>query len=524
MNCRMIGNLSALVLIVSLFAGTFGQSPCPNYFRYVREQDTNEVVGYIQIPSPPKGIALHLSAGMSIAVALPSKYVGRLELAQSKEDSVRAVKQGRPLLYRMHFPLSRPIPLLTGLWFNHQQICSGPRAMGPIVTSIVLDHTLYPPGVLPLSEGQDNSIPTDSNFDNIPSVHSRPPTYQPMPQPVYPSVSQPIYPPAPQPALQPAPQPAPQSPPKPAPTPTPQPTLRPMTEPVERPKPQRPTQRPFDDPTTNLDEVCGRRDDSVSINPLIAGGTKTSPGQWPWLVAIYITRRNTDFQCAGTLISDVHVLTAAHCFHWENTNGPMYVPTGALSVSLGRYHLRDFREKGSVNREVHQYWIHPNYNNEGSADADIAIIVLREKVEYSARIKPICLWSGSPSLASVVGLYGYVVGWGRDELGNLFVERPRMTTMPIVSQEECLWSNAQFRLVTSNRTFCAGARNGSGPCNGDSGSGFVIQDPTTNRYRIRGVVSRSLRDKNTMSCDLTQYVVYVDVAQHLQWIREKTAL
>lgn len=55
------------------------------------------------------------------------KYVGRLELAQSKEQSVKAVNQGRPLKYKIHFPLRQPIPVVTGLWFNNQHVCSGPR-------------------------------------------------------------------------------------------------------------------------------------------------------------------------------------------------------------------------------------------------------------------------------------------------------------------------------------------------------------------------------------------------------------
>lgn len=46
-----------------------------------------------------------------------------------------------------------------------------------------------------------------------------------------------------------------------------------------------------------------------SINLLIAGGTKTSVGQWPWLVAIYITKNTFELQCAGSLVTDTHVIT-----------------------------------------------------------------------------------------------------------------------------------------------------------------------------------------------------------------------
>lgn len=57
------------------------------------------------------------------------KYVGRLELAQPKEQSIREVMQGKPLYYKIHFPLPWPIPILNGLWFNNERICSGPRGM-----------------------------------------------------------------------------------------------------------------------------------------------------------------------------------------------------------------------------------------------------------------------------------------------------------------------------------------------------------------------------------------------------------
>ena len=82
-------------------------------------------------------------------------------------------------------------------------------------------------------------------------------------------------------------------------------------------------------------------------------------------------------------------------------------------------------------------------------------------------------------------------------------------------------SNSIFLELTSNRTFCAGNRNGNGPCHGDSGSGFALQDPKTKRYHLRGIVSLTIFDERIMSCDLTQYVVYVDVAKHLDWIKKQ---
>lgn len=68
------------------------------------------------------------------------KYVGRLELATSKEQSIKAVNEGRPLSYKIHFPLPQPIPLLSSLWFNDQFICFGPRGM---YTFSKINHALF---------------------------------------------------------------------------------------------------------------------------------------------------------------------------------------------------------------------------------------------------------------------------------------------------------------------------------------------------------------------------------------------
>ena len=70
----------------------------------------------------------------------------------------------------------------------------------------------------------------------------------------------------------------------------------------------RPTQRPSKPVTT-----CGDHD---KIMNRIIGGRPTAPGEWPWVVAIM----EDNFQfCGGSLITDQHVLTAAHCLKNKTT-------------------------------------------------------------------------------------------------------------------------------------------------------------------------------------------------------------
>jgi len=45
----------------------------------------------------------------------------------------------------------------------------------------------------------------------------------------------------------------------------------------------------------------------------IAGGQPADPKEWPWMAALL--REGTIQYCGGVLITDRHVLTAAHCVY-----------------------------------------------------------------------------------------------------------------------------------------------------------------------------------------------------------------
>ena len=55
---------------------------------------------------------------------------------------------------------------------------------------------------------------------------------------------------------------------------------------------------------------CGRIAPSVSVTKIV-GGKEADPQEWPWAAALL--RTGDSHFCGGTLISDRHVLTAAHC-------------------------------------------------------------------------------------------------------------------------------------------------------------------------------------------------------------------
>ncbi|XP_054281031.1 serine protease gd-like [Macrosteles quadrilineatus] len=335
-------------------------------------------------------------------------------------------------MYRVRFPLFKPLPTVRLIKVNSQSICSGPMVSGPVVTDIRLEHSLWPLGLNNATEHitfpQENITPTPYNLEP--------------------------------------------------------------------------------------NEQCGQ---AIEPNPLVVGGRSLRHGEWPWLVAIFVLNSlGLEFHCSGTIITKKFVLTVGHCMRHEEagTMDPVDVV-----VYLGKYNLQQWEESHSVIKEVVEIHIHPDFDS-NKYTADIALLQLKTPVTYNMFIQPVCLWSQPPDLELIVGHIGTVVGWGRDGKGNKMSPIPRVMEIPIVSTEECVQSHNEFVFLTSSSTLCAGAKDGRGPCNGDSGGGLMlpVKWKSTTRWELRGIVSLSLLNTTTQSCDLTQYVVFTDTAKFLSWI------
>lgn len=59
---------------------------------------------------------------------------------------------------------------------------------------------------------------------------------------------------------------------------------------------------------------------------------------------------------------------------------------------------------------------------------------------------------------------------------------------------------------------------GTSVCNGDSGGGMVFSLSGT--WYLRGVVSTAVGRKDINLCDTTHFVIFGDVAKHLNWIQQ----
>ncbi|EDW81665.2 uncharacterized protein Dwil_GK10899 [Drosophila willistoni] len=387
------------------------------------------------------------------------------------DNTIRSsLKNGHPLNYRVDFPNPGILPKLTWIAINDP----------PDSWTLELNNTLSSE-VTPLQRGRQPVRQPPRQPDFQPELETEPQFAQvPARRPL-----------APRPAVE---------------VPT-------FTEP--RPLP-RPTSNAGFNPgtttgsSTDLNNICGR--EGPTISPLIAFGRNLNDRQMPWMVALYQRESNSvGFLCGGTLISANTVVSAAHCFSFGNN----VVSASQVAVSLGRKSL-DLLAPGQ-RRRVTNILIHDHYSSDTWTDADIALLKLHMPVSFTDTIKPICLWNDNYQLDLPSGHTSYVAGWGADEKRNVNTKIAKIANVNILTNEQCInglrLPDSKGR-VTAN-TICASNDKGAGPCKGDSGGGLMLEE--NNVWVLRGIISAG--QVTGSICDLTQPVIYTDLARHITWLR-----
>ncbi|XP_052861644.1 chymotrypsin-C-like [Anopheles cruzii] len=258
---------------------------------------------------------------------------------------------------------------------------------------------------------------------------------------------------------------------------------------------------------------CGVR--QIKTRQLLTNGYETQVGDYPWHTAIFQLRPKPIYVCGGTLLTAKVIVTSAHCVTMPGQSKARKPED--LLAKLGKYTL----EEDTVGVQEHalaQVFPHETFSLNDIQD-DIALLVTKDTVRFDDYVQPACLPGGGPQLA--VSVIGTVVGWGYTE-GKRVANVLRAATAPIVSHRQCLESNsAAFGGTLNDNMFCAGWRNGTSPCNGDSGGGLFVRG-ASGSWTLLGIVAFSASaalDENF--CSTSDYTVFVDVAKYMMWIRRK---
>jgi len=245
---------------------------------------------------------------------------------------------------------------------------------------------------------------------------------------------------------------------------------------------------------------AGREQD---INARIVGGWEARAHEFPWQISLLWSGSHS---CGGWIITENHVVTAAHC-----TEG---YPVGDFKVVVGE-HIRGQSNPNKQTIDLAGYVEHPNWDDY-TMEGDICVITLAQPITFNEDIQPIC----PPSLTGKDDYAGYeatVAGWGttRSPGGGPLSTELKYTNLPIITEAACKDDPFVGRWILDDM-ICAipGYNNDRDTCQGDSG-GALSAKMADGRFEAIGIVSWGY------GCADDVAGVYARVSYYVDWINNQ---
>lgn len=254
---------------------------------------------------------------------------------------------------------------------------------------------------------------------------------------------------------------------------------------------------------------CGRRGTSKKR---IVGGTSTEAGEHPWMVSLHFKYGYIyEHSCAGTILNEYYILTAAHCIHYPKN-------PWKYRIYAGVYQLSKKYNKPAKMYKVKRFIIHENYTDEPNIN-DIALIRTKQPIQIegtSGYVNGICL----PYTNKDPSGWAVVVGWGSPKEGVLEIQDSlQVVKIPLLSRKLCRKAyedrieelGENYTIIDSH--ICASLYKRDS-CQADSG-GPLLQRNEKGIYTQIGIVSFG------EGCARQQFPgVYTKVASYMNWMEE----
>lgn len=134
---------------------------------------------------------------------------------------------------------------------------------------------------------------------------------------------------------------------------------------------------------------------------------------------------------------------------------------------------------------------------------DIALLKLNREIQFSAKLRPICL----PSLAGQWNGTLTAIGWGSSLKPNHTFEK-RIAELNVLNNTKCVYSN-------KDKHICAGSVGNNNTCESDSGAPLMRFE---GQMVLEGIVSQG-----NPFCDSLP-VIGTSVRNFLDWIKQYVQL
>ncbi|CAO1378673.1 unnamed protein product [Diamesa hyperborea] len=260
---------------------------------------------------------------------------------------------------------------------------------------------------------------------------------------------------------------------------------------------------------TNDRDKCGV---SNTTKTRVVGGVNAQLGSYPWLAALGYKSTTIRYLCAGTLITQKHVLTAAHC-----------IKDNLVLARLGEYDISSDNDGANpVDYNVELRIIHESFDAKTISN-DIGLLKLSQIVTVTDFIRPICMPLADAIRYKDLTYYQpFVAGWGSTSFKGPAATILQEVQLPILPLTECEFNYRLYfpNQVFDNRVLCAGySQGGKDSCQGDSGGGLVLPQLSTDGsyyyYNLVGIVSYGFE------CARAGFPgIYSRVTSFLPWIQQ----
>nr|ATU82488.1 venom S1 protease 16 [Lethocerus distinctifemur] len=239
----------------------------------------------------------------------------------------------------------------------------------------------------------------------------------------------------------------------------------------------------------------------------IVGGRQAQVNEFPFMVVIVRATDSGGFSafCGGAVVTEHHVVTAAHCTYGEDRK--------RLAVVVGEHNLADATESRFTKIYMADKVIEHELYDDDTSQFDIALIVSsRRKIAYNMAVGPICLPKSPFNAAELEGHFVKVMGWGDLQYKGEKAKVLMKVNLRVVDFNTCAqrYSDNSINLKTRHQ-FCTYSLN-KDSCQGDSGGPVVWLDPETNRYTLVGIVSFG------RACAGPDPGVNTDVMHFMDWV------